>query len=225
MRLWCRVPRSKARCSINTGAIPAKQWWPPLALPARSAVVLCILPATRAELICTGEDAWFIGEMDGSMIPIVLVDDRVFGEQGSFLVDYYHRSEYFADAAEECASPKKEARVEWRHTQQDRMKSGDGDIDAVLTGLDQHRNGKKGKAANKSEACHRYIRNRPGQFDYAAAKAARLPDKTGQPSLIPVTWNFTGLIRSTVILLSSPDDSPTENRKAPNKPCSHLASQ
>ena len=145
--------------------------------------------------------------------------NRVFGEQGSFLVDYYHLSEYFADAAEECAGPKKEARVEWRHTRQDRMKSGD--IDAVLTELDQHRNGKKGKAANKSEACHRYIRNRPGQFDYAAAKAARLPDKTGQPSLIPVTWNFTGLIRSIVILLSSPDDSPTGNREAP-KPCSPL---
>ena len=104
--------------------------------------------------------------------------NRVFGEQGSFLVDYYHRSEYFADATEECAGSKKEARVEWRHTRQDRMKSGD--IDAVLTELDQHKNGKKGKAANKSEACHRYIRNRPGQFDYAAAKAANLPIGSGE---------------------------------------------
>ncbi len=34
--------------------------------------------------------------------------NRVFGEQGSFLVDYYHLSEHFADAAEECAGPKKE---------------------------------------------------------------------------------------------------------------------
>ena len=46
------------------------------------------------------------------------------------------------------------------NTRQDRMKSGG--IDAVLTELDQHRNGKKGKAANKSEACHRYIRMETG---------------------------------------------------------------
>ena len=104
--------------------------------------------------------------------------ERVFGEQGSYLVDYYHLSEYLADAAEECAGHKKEARTQWRHNQQDRMKSGN--IDAVMAELDQHRNGKKGKAANKSEECHRYIRNRPGQFEYAAAKAANLPIGSGE---------------------------------------------
>ncbi len=62
--------------------------------------------------------------------------------------------------------------------QQDRMKSGD--IDAVMAELDQHRNGKKGKAANKPEECHRYIRNRPGQFEYAAAKAATLTIGSGE---------------------------------------------
>ncbi len=30
---------------------------------------------------CTGEDAWFIGEMDGSMIPIVLVDEDAEGDK------------------------------------------------------------------------------------------------------------------------------------------------
>lgn len=109
---------------------------------------------------------------------IVNQAERVFGEQGSYLVDYYHLSEYFADAAEECVGYKKDARKAWRHIQQDRMKSGD--IDAVMTELDRHRNGKKGKAANKTEECHRYIRNRPGQFDYATAKAANLPIGSGE---------------------------------------------
>ena len=104
--------------------------------------------------------------------------ERVFAEQGSYLIDYFHISEYLADAAGECAGHKKEARAQWRHNQQDRMKSGN--IDAVMAELDQHRNGKKGKAANKSEECHRYIRNRPGQFEYAAAKAANLPIGSGE---------------------------------------------
>ncbi|WP_366556860.1 UPF0236 family transposase-like protein [Endozoicomonas ascidiicola] len=103
---------------------------------------------------------------------------RVFGNQGSYLVDYYHLSEYFADAAEECVGYKKAARIEWRHCQQERMKSGD--VSAVIAELDQHRNGKKGKAANKSEECHRYIRNRPGQFEYAAARAVNLPIGSGE---------------------------------------------
>lgn len=103
---------------------------------------------------------------------------RVFGEQGNYLVDYYHLSEYFADAAEECVGISKEARVQWRHTQQERMKSGN--VNAVMAELDLHRNGKKGKAANKSEECHRYIRNRPGQFEYAAAEAANLPIGSGE---------------------------------------------
>lgn len=109
---------------------------------------------------------------------IVSQTKRVFGDQGSFLVDYYHLSDYFAEAAEECAGHKKESRVEWRHIQQNRMKSGN--IDAVMAELDQYRNGKKGKTANKSEECHRYIRNRPGQFEYASAKAANLPIGSGE---------------------------------------------
>jgi hypothetical protein len=203
---------------------------------------------------CLGEARQFVGEMDGSMIPIVLFDEeaegdkrktrktdwqeaklcqvyelgstdkrhqatmggpdeagdqwlscaieqglnrqssihcvsdgatwiasqttRVFGEQGSYLIDFYHLSEYFADAAEECVGISKEARIQWRHIQQDRMKLGN--VDAVMAELDLHRNGKKGKAANKSEECHRYIRNRPGQFEYASAEAANLPIGSGE---------------------------------------------
>ncbi len=102
----------------------------------------------------------------------------MFGEQGSYLVDYYHLSEYFADAAEECVGINMEARVQWRHIQQERMKSGN--ISSVMAELDLHRNGKKGKASNKSEQCHRYLRNRPGQFEYAAAEAAHLPIGSGE---------------------------------------------
>ncbi len=203
---------------------------------------------------CLGEPKQFIGEMDGSMIPIVLFDEeaegdkrktrktdwqeaklcqvyefgridkrhqatmgspekggdqwlscaikqglnrqsaihcvsdgapwianqakRIFGEQGSYLIDFYHLSEYLADAAEECVGISKEARVQWRHIQQERMKSGN--VTAVMAELDLYRNERKGKAANKSEECHRYIRNRPGQFEYAAAEAANLPIGSGE---------------------------------------------
>ncbi len=41
-----------------------------------------------------------------------------------------------------------------------------------MTELEPWRNGKKGKESNPSEECHRYLRNRNGQFDYMGAKAA-----------------------------------------------------
>ena len=50
----------------------------------------------------------------------------------------------------------------------------------VLEALEPHRNGKSGKDANKSEECHRYIRNSPGQFDYKEAEAANLPIGSGE---------------------------------------------
>src|SRR5437899_4970542 len=46
---------------------------------------------------------------------------EVFGQQGTFLCDYYHVSEYLAEAAPSCRA---ETPERWRRTQQDRLKRG-----------------------------------------------------------------------------------------------------
>ena len=104
--------------------------------------------------------------------------DRVFANQGSFLVDYYHLCEYLADAAEECAGKDKKVRKAWVDEQTTRMKLNLSE--QVLEALEPYRNGKSGKEANESEKCHRYIRNRSGQFDYQSAEAANLPIGSGE---------------------------------------------
>ena len=104
--------------------------------------------------------------------------DRVFASQGHFLVDYYHLCEYIADAAKECVGNDEKARKKWVDEQKARMKT-DGS-EKVLAELEPYCNGKAGKEANKSEECHRYIRNRPGQFAYQTAEAANLPIGSGE---------------------------------------------
>lgn len=104
--------------------------------------------------------------------------NRVFGDQGSFLVDFYHLCEYLADAAKECIGNDEDKRKEWMDHQKKRMKSGGAA--SVLSALEPYRNGLSGKQSNKSEECHRYIRNRPEQFDYQGAEAANLPIGSGE---------------------------------------------
>ena len=103
---------------------------------------------------------------------------RVFGEQSSFLVDYYHLSEYLANGAKDCVGSDEVQQKRWTVQQQERMKRGD--IETVLAELEPFRNKQLGKKANPAEACHRYIRNREGQFDYRAAEAANLPIGSGE---------------------------------------------
>ena len=104
--------------------------------------------------------------------------DRLFADQGSFLVDYYHLCEYIADTAKECLGKDEKACKKWIEQQKSKLKPRD--TAAVPAELEPYRNDKRGKEANKSEECHRYIRNRPGQFDYSAAEAANLPIGSGE---------------------------------------------
>ncbi len=204
---------------------------------------------------CIGQSRQFIGEMDGSYVPIVLVDEeatgdkrktrkldwkeaklclvyeqgcvgkrygltmkepdnagdqwlscaikqglnrqskihcvsdgavwiesqaqRVFANQGNYLVDYYHTCEYLAKAVKDCVkSADEKSQKKWIDQQKKRMKAGD--IEMVMTELEPFRNHKKGNEANPSEECHRYLRNRAGQFDYKGAEAANLPIGSGE---------------------------------------------
>lgn len=101
--------------------------------------------------------------------------DRVFSDQGRYLVDFYHVSDYVAAAAPSCCSQADT----WRREMQALLKSGQ--ISQVLKTLE--RNVEPEDTPEKEAPvrnCLRYMTNRPGQFEYAAALAAGLPIGSGE---------------------------------------------
>lgn len=101
---------------------------------------------------------------------------RAFGPQGTYLVDFYHLSEYLAAAAPRCAP---DTPTHWLAQQQAQLKQGN--VAGVQAGLVPYL-----EAAEVADAlapvrcCYRYIANRPGQFDYQRALAADLPIGSGE---------------------------------------------
>lgn len=95
-----------------------------------------------------------------------------FGEQGRYLCDFYHVSEYLSAAAGT------EGR-EWLHWAQRRLK--EADVAAVLAELRPRREpvGVADEAA-PVRRCLRYLENRPTQLDYAGALRAGLPIGSGE---------------------------------------------
>ena len=106
---------------------------------------------------------------------IRLQTQEVFGQQGTFLCDYFHVSEYLGAAALSCR-PKAPQR--WRTIQQDRLKRGA--LGKVIDALAEHvepigtpeelspvRNG------------HRYLSNRTDCLDYPRALRLGLPIGSG----------------------------------------------
>lgn len=104
--------------------------------------------------------------------------ERVFGAQASFLVDFYHVCDYLAPAAKACASPPLDSST-WLEQQKQRLK--EGRAEEVLASLQPHR---EDTGCPESQApvraCHHYLSNRPGQFDYKAALEAELPIGSGE---------------------------------------------
>jgi Uncharacterised protein family (UPF0236) len=102
--------------------------------------------------------------------------NMVFGLQGSYLIDFYHLSGYLAAAGNTCAPSGKEA---WLEHQKELMKTNRSS--EVLEGLRPHI--EPDTMADKNApvmACHRYITNREGQFDYKGALEAGLPIGSGE---------------------------------------------
>ena len=97
--------------------------------------------------------------------------------QGSDLVDVYHTRNYLGAAADECRGSDAKSRRHRPEKQQGRMKRGD--LEHVKADLEPFRNKKKDNSANASKKCHRYWRNRPGQFNDCSARAAALPKGSG----------------------------------------------
>jgi hypothetical protein len=106
---------------------------------------------------------------------IRLQTDKVFGEQGTFLCDYFHVSEYLGAAALTCR-PKAPQR--WRRTQQDRLKRGalGKVIDALADYVEPI--GTPDELAPVRNG-HRYLSNRTDCLDYPRALRLGLPIGSG----------------------------------------------
>jgi len=100
---------------------------------------------------------------------------RVFGQQGTYLVDFYHLCDYLAAAAV-CAP---DDPAGWFSQQQAQLKQSN--VEAVQEALAPHV--EADEVADKAapvRCCYRYLLNRPGQFDYQRALAAELPIGSGE---------------------------------------------
>lgn len=100
---------------------------------------------------------------------------EVFGQQATFLCDYYHVSEYLAEAAPSC---KAQAPERWRRTQQNRLKRGA--LAKVIDALSEHLEapGTPEEVAPVSNA-YRYLSNRTDCLDYPRALRLGLPIGSG----------------------------------------------
>lgn len=100
---------------------------------------------------------------------------EIFREQGTFLCDFYHVSEYLGAAALTCAPSRAHP---WRRTQQKRLRRGA--LPLVLAALAEHWE----PAGTPEEDTpvrngHRYLSNRTECLDYPRALALGLPIGSG----------------------------------------------
>jgi hypothetical protein len=99
-----------------------------------------------------------------------------FGLQGEFLVDFYHVCDYLAAAGDTIAGADQRA---WMETQKDRLKQN-----RLQDVVDELQRFVEDDAVPDPHApvraAHRYLTNRPGQFNYQGALAAELPIGSGE---------------------------------------------
>lgn len=106
---------------------------------------------------------------------VQLQSQEVFREQGVFLCDFFHVSEYLGAAAPSCRSSQPDA---WRRTQQKRLRRGA--VQKVIEALEPHL---EPDATTDEESpvrnAHRYLNNRLDCLDYPRALALGLPIGSG----------------------------------------------
>jgi hypothetical protein len=100
---------------------------------------------------------------------------EVFGEQGHFLCDYFHVSEYLGAAAPSCRPAQPD---QWRRTQLQRLKRSQAP--KVVAALAEHLEAEGTPEADAPvRNGHRYLNNRLDCLDYALALAVGLPIGSG----------------------------------------------
>jgi hypothetical protein len=97
-----------------------------------------------------------------------------FGEQGRYLLDFYHVSEYLAAAAQviKPQNPK-----HWRQRQQGRLLANK--VTSVLRALQPHREAETTETQPVTAAYH-YLHRRRAHLDYAGARRQSLPIGSGE---------------------------------------------
>jgi hypothetical protein len=100
---------------------------------------------------------------------------EIFRQQGQFLCDFFHVSEYLAAAAVTCRA---HAPEQWRKTQQKRLKRGA--VVKVIAALEPYL---EPQGTPEEDApvrnCHRYLTNRTDCLDYPRALRLGLPIGSG----------------------------------------------
>lgn len=100
---------------------------------------------------------------------------EVFGEQGHFLCDFFHVSQYLGAAAPGCRPARPDP---WRRTQQKRLKAGQ--VQKVIASLAEHLEAEgTPEAQTPVRNAHRYLSNRLDALDYPLALALGLPIGSG----------------------------------------------
>lgn len=152
-------------------------------------------PAEAGELLLDsvirtggGQGTKMHGVSDGAPWIAQQMKERL-GEQATYLIDFYHVSEYLAEAAAVIAGPDK---VAWRQTQQARLKTNQ--VDAVVRELFQYQKRHPASSppvagtirpatdppADRVQRCRQYLENRRNYLDYAGAIKAGLPIGSGE---------------------------------------------
>jgi hypothetical protein len=117
-------------------------------------------------LHCVGDAAqWIINQIE-----------RRFGEQASYLIDFFHVSEYLSEAAQELAEEKK---GEWVREQQEKLKANRASEVMELL-KEGSANQPKGESESAVRVCQRYLCNHELYLDYAGALEKGLPIGSGE---------------------------------------------
>lgn len=117
-------------------------------------------------LHCVGDGArWIVSQVE-----------EQFGSQATFLVDFYHLSEYLGAASSTMAGAGAQS---WLGQQQERMKQNQSA--EVLSELAAHREAESVEEVNAPvRRCERYIGSRLDYLDYAGAIERGLPIGSGE---------------------------------------------
>ena len=134
-------------------------------------VLKCAIRAgfgTRSRVHAVGDGApWIVGQVE-----------EQFGEQGSYLVDFYHVCEYLSPAAETIA-PGVAAREAWMEAQKDALKTNGPET--TLQALARHLEAPEVADENAPvRRCHRYLSARKTQLNYPKALAEGMPIGSGE---------------------------------------------
>lgn len=101
--------------------------------------------------------------------------EQKFGSRATYTLDFFHLSQYLAEAAE-CLSPKD--KNAWRRQQQELMKKNLSQH--VLKTLNDHINNGQPDHECFAQKCYQYMEKRMHQFDYLNAIENKLPIGSGE---------------------------------------------